>query len=116
MSPALTLSVYHLSLVLMCFSLALSVVLNSFQTALAVMAGGVATSSLYTILHLIRQMKYDVMWLSVLLMVSMEDSLSVTVQSTDLLNDGRVTGEESPVQPHHLVKTMLRTSLAHLQP
>ena len=71
---------------------------------------------LYTILHLIRQMKYDVMWLSVLLMVSMEDSLSVIVQSTDLLKDGRVTGEESPVLLHHLVKTMLRTSLAHLQP
>ena len=38
------------------------------QTALAVMTGGVATSSLYTILHLIRQMKYVVMWLRVLLM------------------------------------------------
>ena len=48
-------------------------------------------------------------------MVSMEDSLSVTVQSTDLLKDGRVTGVESPVLPHHSVKTMLRTSLAHLQ-
>ena len=63
-----------------CFSLALSIVLNSFQTALAVMTGGVATSSLYTILHLIRQMKYNVMWLRVLLMVSMEDSLLVTVE------------------------------------
>ena len=72
--------------------------------------------SLYTILHLICQMKYDVMWLSVLLMVSMEDSLSVIVQSTDLLKDGRVTGVESPVLPHYLVKIMLRTSLAHLQP
>ena len=98
------------------FSLAFSVVLNSFQTALAVMTGGVATSSLYTILHLIRQMKYNVMWLSVLLMVSMEDSLSVIVQSTDLLKDGMVTGEEFPVLPHHSVKTMLRTSLAHLHP
>ena len=49
-------------------------------------------------------------------MVSMEDSLLVTVQSTDLQNDGRITGVESPVLPHHLVKTMLRTSLAHLQP
>ena len=80
------------------------------------MKGGVATLSLYTILHLIRQMKYGVMWLRVLLMVSMEDSLLVIMQSTDLLNDGRVTGEESPVLPHHSVKTMLRTSLAHLQP
>ena len=80
------------------------------------MTGGVATSPLYTILHLICQMKYNVMWLSVLLMVSMEDSLLVIVQSTDLLKDGRVTGEESPVLPHHPVKTMLRTSLAHLQP
>ena len=33
-------------------------------------------------------MKYDVMWLRVLLMVSMEVSLLVTVQSTDLLKDG----------------------------
>ena len=97
------------------FQLALSVVLNSFQTALAVMTGGVAISPLYMILHLIRQMKYDVMWLRVLLMVSMEDSLLV-MQSTDLLNDGRVTGEESPVLPHHLVKTILRTFLAYLQP
>ena len=30
-------------------------------------------------------------------MVSMEDSLLVTVQSTDLLKDGRVTGVESPM-------------------
>ena len=79
------------------------------------MMGGVATLSLYTILHIIRQMKYDVMWLSVLLMVSMEDSLLVIVQGKDLLKDGRVTDEESPVLPHHSVKTMLRTSLAHLQ-
>ena len=72
--------------------------------------------SLYTILHLIRQMKYIVMWLSVYLMVSMEETFSVIVQSTYLLKDGRVTGEESPVLPHHLVITMLRTSLAYLQP
>ena len=44
-------------------------------------------------------MKYDVMWLRVLLMVSMEDSLSVTVQSTDLLKDGRVTNVEFPACP-----------------
>ena len=29
----------------------------------------------------------------------MEDSLLVTVQSTDLLKDGRITGEESSVLP-----------------
>ena len=98
-SPTLTLSAHHLSLVPTCFSLALSVVSNSFQTVLAVMTGWVATSSLYTILHLIRQMKYNVMWLRVLLMVSMEDSLLVTVQSTDLLKDGMITCEESPVLP-----------------
>ena len=34
-------------------------------------------------------------------MVSMEDSLLVTVQSTDLLKDGRITCEESHVLPHH---------------
>ena len=61
-------------------------------------------------------MKYNVMWLRVLLMVSMEDFLLVTVQSTDLLEDGRITGVESPVLPHHSVKTMLQTSLAHLHP
>ena len=61
-------------------------------------------------------MKYYVMWLRVLFMVSMDDSLLVIVQSTDLLNDGRVTGEESPVLPHHSVRTMLRTSLARLHP
>ena len=61
-------------------------------------------------------LKYNVMWLRVLLVVSMEDSLLVIVQSTDLLKDGRVTGEESPVLPHHSVRTMLRTSLAHLHP
>ena len=49
-------------------------------------------------------------------MVSMEVSLLVTVHSTDLRNDGRITGVESPVLPHYLVKMMLRTSLAHLQP
>ena len=49
-------------------------------------------------------------------MVSMEVSLLVTVQSMDLLKDGRITGKESPVLPHHSVKTMLRTSLAHLHP
>ena len=49
-------------------------------------------------------------------MVSMEDSLLVTVQSTDLLKDGRTTSVESPVLPHHSVKTVLRTSLAHLHP
>ena len=80
------------------------------------MMGGVATLSLYTILHLICQMKYDVMWLRVLLMVSMEDFLSVIVQSQDLLKDCMVTGEEFPVLLHHSLKTMLRTSLAHLQP
>ena len=61
-------------------------------------------------------MKYDAMWFRVLCMVSMEVSLLVTVQSTDLWNDGRITSVESPVLPHHLVKTMLWTSLAHLQP
>ena len=55
-------------------------------------------------------MKYVVMWLRVLLMVSMEDSLLVTVQSIDLLKDGRVTGVESPVLPHHSVRTLLRQS------
>ena len=49
-------------------------------------------------------------------MVSMEDSLLVTVQSTDLQKDGMITSKESPVLPHHSVKTMLRTSLAHLHP
>ena len=44
-------------------------------------------------------------------MMSMEDSLSVIVQSMDLLNDGRVTSEESPVLPHHSVRTMLWTSV-----
>ena len=43
MSPALTLSAHHLSLVMTCFSLALSVVSNSFQTTLAVTTGEVAT-------------------------------------------------------------------------
>ena len=75
--------------------LALRVVSNSFHTPLAATTGGVATSPLYTMLHLIRHMKYDVMWLRVLRMVSMEDSLLVTVQSTDLRNDGRITGVES---------------------
>ena len=49
-------------------------------------------------------------------MVSMEVSLLVTVHSTDLRNDGRITGVEPPVLTHHSVKTMLWTSLAHLQP
>ena len=44
-------------------------------------------------------MNYDVIWLRVLLIVSMEDSLLMTVQSTDLLKDGRVTGVESPDLP-----------------
>ena len=63
-----------------------------------------------------RQMKYDVMWLRVLHMMSMEEPLLVTVHSTALRNDGRITVAESPVLPHHSVKTMLRTSLAYLQP
>ena len=115
-SPDQTLSAHHFSLVVVCLSLAFRVVSNSFQTLLAVATGGVATSPLYTIPHLVRQMKYDVMWLRVLRMVFMEVSLLVTVQSTDLQNDGRITGVESPFLPHHLVNTMLRTSLAHLQP
>ena len=49
-------------------------------------------------------------------MVSMKDSLLVTVQSTDLLKDGRTTGVKLPVLPHHSVKTMLQMSLAHLHP
>ena len=65
-------------------------------------------------MHHICQMKYNVMWLRVLLMVSMEDSLLVTVQSTDMLKDGRTTSMELPVLPHHSVKMMLRMSLAHL--
>ena len=103
-------------MIVVCLSLAFRVVLNSFHTLLAVATGGVATSPLCTIPHLVRQMKYDMMRFRVLRMVSMEVSLLVTVQSTDLRNDGRITRVESPVLPHHLVKTMLRTSLAHLQP
>ena len=54
-------------------------------------------------------------WLRVLLMVSMEDSRSVSVHRMDLLNDGRTTAVASPVLAHHSVNTVLRTSLAHLQ-
>ena len=86
-------------LYMVCLSLAFRVVSNSFHTPLAVTTGRVATSPLYTIPHLVRQMKYNVMWFRVLCMVSMEVSLLVTLQSTDLRNDGRITVVESPVLP-----------------
>ena len=96
-SPDQTLSAHHFSLVVLCLSLAFRVVSNSFHTLLAVATGMVASSPLYTILHLMCQMKYNVMWFRVLRMVSMEVSLLVTVQSTDLQNDGRIAGVDTYV-------------------